>query len=282
MHPQPPHRSLSRQRVSRGGALSTAALTFGVAAALTPATATAGLIPPAGPWPTNVTGAANPLIGTPFAFNGSYATPNAELRIWLPVHGRKVMQLTRTVGFQTRIRGRLRNRDNRRSIGGATLTLAQQNVYAPEWTALVNVQTDRKGNFRATLPPGYHRRIGAFYYPTVSSTSPVFSRRVLLRAKSRVDLTRPFGKGRSYRFDGQVAGGILTPPTSGLLIALQVRNRSGNWVTARLRRTTASGRYRIRYRFPSRGTLRVRVLVPSQTDWPLFAGASVIRTIRPR
>ncbi len=282
MHPQPSSHPLQRPPAPRRRALSAAALTLGVTAALTPTTATAALIPPAGPWPTSITGATNPLIGTPFTFNGSHATANAQLSIWLPSRGRKATQLTRSVSSQTLIRGRLRNRDSRRSIAGATLTLAQQNVYAPEWTALVNIRTNRKGYFRATLPPGYHRRIGAFYYPTLTSRVPVFSRHVLLRAKSRVNLARPFGKRRSYRFDGQVTGGILTPPASGLLIALQVRNRNGNWITARLLRTTASGRYRIRYRFPSRGVLRVRIYVPSQTDWPLFAGTSTVRVIHPR
>lgn len=110
----------------------------------------------------------------------------------------------------------------------------------------------------------------------------MFSRRLLLRASGRVVLDKPFHKRRAYRFDGQVSAAGVTPPPTGLLIALQVRNRSGNWITARLRRTTASGRFRIRYTFPNASSLRVRLLAPSQTAWPLYAGRSHTYAIRPR
>jgi len=262
-------------------ALSSSALALALVAVV-PAPVSAGLIPPAGTWPTDVTGAANPLIGTPFVFNGAHATANAELRVWLPSRGRRVSVLTRTVGFPTRIAGRLRNRDTRRSIVGATVTIAQQDVYRPEWTAIGNLQTDRRGYFRGSISPGYHRRIAVLYYPAVSSPSPVFSRRLLLRAKSRVALARPFHKRRSYRFDGQVTALNAPPPSSGLLIALQVRNRNGHWITARLRRTTPNGRFLIRYKFPSAGALRVRVFVPAQSGWPFYSGASGVRVVRPR
>ena len=65
-----------------------------------------------------------------------------------------------------------------------------------------------------------------------------------------------------------------------MLIALQVRNRTG-WLTARLARTTASGRFRVRYNFPRSARLKVRVLVPAQTGWNLYAGHSRVRTIYP-
>jgi hypothetical protein len=70
-------------------------------------------------------------------------------------------------------------------------------------------------------------------------------------------------------------------PSTGLLVALQVRNNRGHWVTARLSRTNGNGRYRIRYLFPP-GRLLVRVLAPAQTGWSLFGGHSLKRTIRPR
>lgn len=258
------------------------ALAAGAAFAVTPAAAIAKLIPPPGPWPTTVTGATNPLAGTPFAFNGGQATPNADLRVWLPFHGHRLTSITRTVGQKIVVRGQLRNRDNHHSIAGATVTLvAQNNVYAADWATVADVRTNRRGDFRAVLPPGYHRRAAVIYYPSIDAAAPVFSRRLLVRAKSRVDLARPFHNGRSYRFDGRVSAGALPAPASGLLVALQVRNRSGNWVTARLRRTSASGRFRIRYRFPTRAALTVRVSVPSQTGWALYAGLSHTRAIRP-
>lgn len=275
-----PSRPLPRSR-RRAVAAAAAAVATAVGVGLA-ASADAALIPPPGPWPANVVGATNPLVGTPFAFNGSHATANARLRVWLPFHGRRLTGVTRTAGQKIVVRGRLRNRDDRHSIAGATLTLvAQNNVYTPDWTTVANVRTNRRGDFRAVLPPGYHRRAAVIYYPSIDATSPVFSRRLLVRAKSRVDLARPVHKGRAYRFDGRVSAGAVPPPAGGLLVALQVRNRSGNWVTARLRRTTASGRFRIRYTFPTRARLNVRIAAPSQSGWPLYAGYSPVRRIRP-
>lgn len=275
-----PSRPLPRSR-RRAVAAAAAAVATAVGVGLA-ASADAALIPPPGPWPANVVGATNPLVGTPFAFNGSHATANARLRVWLPFHGRRLTGVTRTAGQKIVVRGRLRNRDDRHSISGATLIVAVQNVYSPaDWTAATTVQTNRRGDFRTVLGPGYHRRAALLYYPNVAAVSPIFSRRLLIRARSRVVLERPFHRGRSYRFDGQVSAGIAPIPPAGLLIALQVRNRSGNWVSARLRRTTASGRFRIRYTFPTRTRLNVRVALPSQSGWALYAGYSRVRTIRP-
>lgn len=264
-------------------ALSALVVALALSAAAAPSSASAALIPPPGPWPTNVTGASNPLVGTPFAFNGGHATPNADLRVWLPSRHKRLTTVTRAVGQYTTIRGRLRNRDDHHSISGATLIVAVNNVYAPaDWSAVTTARTNRRGDFRVVLGPGYHRRVGILYYPTVASTSPVFSRRLLIRARSRVTLGRPFRKERAYRFDGQVSAGVAPIPGGGLTIALQVRNRSGKWVSARLARTAPSGRFRIRYTFPSPTSLTIRVLVPAQTGWALYAGHSRKWTIHPR
>jgi|GEM_PF-6240233 len=254
----------------------------GAVALLVAAPAQSALIPAPGPWPTDVIGATNPLIATAFSVNGADATANAALNVWLPSRGHRLTAITRTVGQSTVIRGRLRNRDNHHSISGATVTLVDQsNVYAPEWTTVANARTNRRGEFRAVLPPGYHRRAAVIYYPSISAPAPLFSRRLLIRAKSHVVLAHPLHKGRAYRFDGQVSAGIAQVPASGLLLALQVRNNSGHWITARLRRTTASGRFRVRYTFPTRAHLKVRIAVPSQTGWALYAGTSRETTIRP-
>jgi len=274
----PPKRPPSARRRQLAGA----ALAAGALSALAPSTAPAAIIPAPGPWPTGIIGAANPLIGTPFALNGSNATGNADLRVWLSHGGRHRGAVTRIVGDSTVIRGRLRNRDTRRSIAGATLTLAAQDVSTPDWNAVANTRTNRHGNFRVVLGPGYHRRVGVIYYPSVTAVSPLYSRRLLIRAKSRVVLAAPYHKRRAYRFDGQVSAGAVPVPSSGLLIAFQVRNRRGNWITARLARTTSSGRFRIRYTFPTFAPLRVRVSVPSQTGWALYAGASRVRYVSPR
>jgi len=280
MHPHVHHHP--RARLSGRRRLLCGALLTASAAAVAPAAASAALIPPPGPWPTDIVGAANPLTGTPFGSNGAHATGNADLEFWLPVGRHRPDSLTTTPTKNVVVQGQLRNRDNHHSIAGATVTLATQNVYAPEWTTLINLVTDRKGRFAAQVGPGYHRRFGVIYYPAVTSSAPIYSRRVLVRARSSVTLTRPYHQGRAYRFDGQVRGGIAPVPATGLLIALQVRNRSGNWITARLAKTTASGRFRVRYRFPRSASLTVRIAAPSQTGWALYAGHSNRWTIRPR
>lgn len=259
-----------------------AGLALAAIAALTaPAVAGARLIAPPGPWPTDIAGATNPLLGTPFGLNGTHATSNAELRVWLAFGRQHRAVRTVTVGRQVKVQGRLRNRDTRRSIASAMVTLVTQHVDAPGWTTLTNLATDRKGRFAARIAPAYHQRFAVIYYPAVTSPAPLFSRRVLARITGSVKLQRPYHRRRAYRFDGRVGGGIVPVPQSGLLIALQVRNRTG-WITARIAKTTASGRFRVRYTFPRAARLKVRVRLPAQTAWPLYAGHSQVRTIHPR
>lgn len=280
MSSQPLPRLLAGPRAAC--ALSIALMTTTGGAALAPPTADAKLIPPPGPWPTTVNQAGHPLAGTTFAPQGGAYTPrDADLRVWTPSHGKRLMTITRTVGDETVIRGRLRNRATRHSIAGATVTLVMQDVHAGEWNAIANATTNRSGAFRMILPPGYHRRAAVLYYPAIGA-APIFSRRLLIRAKTRVDLTIPVHNRRAYRFDGHVSAGDVPVPPSGLLLALQVRNRRGTWITARLARTTPTGRFRIRYTFPTPGRLKIRITVPSQTAWELYAGHSPTRTIAPR
>jgi hypothetical protein len=245
-------------------------------------TAAAGLIPAAGPWPAPIAGAANPLTGTPYALNGANAAPNAQLRVWLVVGGRTRTAITRRMGDRAVVRGELRHRDAHRAISGAALTLVAEDVYLGQWVAVGNLRTSRRGRFHALLPEtARHLRVAVIYYPAVTSPLPLFSRRLLIRTGSRVWLAKPHGERRAIRFHGRVSGGSV--PASGLLVALQVRNSFGRWVTARLVRTRPDGRYRVGYRFPRGGRLMVRVLAPGrQPDWLLYAGASAPTRIRVR
>lgn len=261
-------------------ALCLAVLTL--AAATAPSAASGALIPAPGPWPTDIVGATNPLVGTAFVLNGANATGNANLQLWLPFNRQRRNSITTTPSRNVVVQGRLTSRDNRHSIAGATVTVVTQYVYRPEWTTVINLVTDRRGNFAARVGAGYHRRFAVIYYPAVSSTVPLYSSRVLVRARSSVLLRRPFHAGRTYRFDGQVRGGGAPVPPTGLLVALQVRNRTGNWVSARLTKTTPSGSFRIRYKFPRSAPLTVRISVPSQTGWVLYGGHSNRWKIRPR
>jgi len=274
--PRPPQ---TRVRVARAAAA--VALAAGLTALL-PAPANAGLIPPAGVWPTNVVGARNPLAGTPFVYNGAYATGTPSFRVWLSVRGKHRKTVNGVVGRRVVVRGRLRNPAAHHSVGGAILTIVVQNVYTGTWYAGGNVVTNRKGRFRAAMPVSTHTRLAAIYYPAVSWSTPVFSRRLLVKAKSRIYLGKPYRnrRGRQFRFDGKVSGAAI--PAGGLLIALQVRNRRGNWITPRFGRTAPSGRFRMRYRFPGGGRFRVRVRVPAQPAWPLFGNVSAKKRIHVR
>jgi len=256
-------------------------IALGCAAAIVAVPAGAArLVPSAGVWPAPVISEANPLIGTPYVLNGAQATANARLRIWLPASGRAWVAITRPVGDRTVVRGDMRNRDTRRAISGATVTLVAEDVYAGQWVAIGNLRTSRRGRFRAVLPvTSRHLRVAVVYYPAVTSMVPVYSRRVLVRSSARVWLGRPHRARRTVRFHGRVGGGPV--PADGLLVALQVRNSFGRWVTARLARTRPDGRYRLAYRFPRSSRLTVRVWVPGgQPGWALYAGASAPIPIR--
>lgn len=258
------------------------ALALASTAAIAPARAAAGLIPPVGPWPMPITGAANPLAGSPYVLNGSHATANAQLRSWLVVGGRAQTAITRRVGDRTVVGGELRNGDTRRAISDATLTLVAEDVYSGQWIAIGNLRTSQRGRFRGVLPvTARHLRVAVIYYPAVTSMLPIYSQRLLVRTSARVWLATSHAKRRTVDFFGRVSGGPV--PASGLLVALQVRNNLGRWVTARLVRTRADGRYQSRYRFPRCGRLTVRALVPGrQPGWPLYAGASAPVAIRLR
>ncbi len=238
------------------------------------------LLPPPGPWPAPVIGATNPLTGTPWLFNGGYATPNASLRVWLPYGRSRRAAITRVIGGKTVVRGRLRNRDNRRSISGALVQLAAQPVHATNWYLAAVARTNRKGRFRAVLPGGPTRRVAVLYWPLASSPAPVFSRRLLVRAKARVYLTARMLHGRRIVYRGRVSGAPIPP--GGLVVAAQVKN-GRSWVTVRLVRTMPSGRFGARYRFAYAGRrYRVRALVPSQPAWPLYTGHSTSQRLTSR
>ena len=247
-------------------------LASAVVAVAVPSVAHVTLLAPAGPWPAPIVGAHNPLTGTPFVFNGGYATANASLRVWLPYGSSRRVAITRAVGGRVVVRGRLRNRDNRRAISGAALQLAAQNAAGGDWQLIAAAATNRRGRFRAVLPPGPSRRVAVLYWPDVNAGGPVFSRRLLVRASARVYLKTSMLRRRKIVFRGRVSGAPI--PAGGLLVAAQVRN-GRNWATVRLVRTLPSGRFVARYRFKyAARRFRVRALVPAQPAWPLYSGHS--------
>ena len=265
---------------------STRAMTLATAitavAAMYPAATsakTSAILPAPGPWPAGVNGARNPLIGTPVLYNGAYATGTPSFRIWLSVRGRHRMSVKSPVGRHVVVRGRLRNAAARHSIGGAIVTIAAQNVYTGAWYAGGVVVTNRKGRFRARMPVTTHTRLAALYYPAVSWPAPVYSRRVLVQAASRVYMKATMLKHRRIVYRGKVSGAPI--PAGGLLVAAQVRN-GRHWATVRLTRTQPSGRFVARYTFKTRQRFRVRALVPAQPAWPFYSGRSLVKRVKAR
>lgn len=257
------------------------ALALLAATTAAPATAHAALLPPEGPWPAPVANASNPLAGTPFAVNGADATPNASLGVWLPVGTSRQLEVTRTFGARTIVRGRVRNRDTQRSISGATVQLAANNVNeGGSWYLAGVAQSDRSGGFRAVLPAGPTRRVAALYWPTISATLPIYSSTLVVRTRARVYLRTSMLGGRRIIYRGRVSGAAIPP--GGLLVAAQVRN-GPSWATVQLVRTYSSGRFTAHYRFKYRGRrFQVRARVPSQPAWPLYTGQSKTRWVRSR
>jgi len=248
--------------------------------AAAPSVAQATLLAPPGPWPATVVGASNPLTGTPFILNGGQATQNASLRVWLPRGSAHRAAITRSIGGKTVVRGRLRNRDIDRSISAATVQLVAQDGAGGDWQVVGAAQTNRKGRFRAVLAPGPTRRVAVLYWPAVTSPTPVFSRRLLVRAGARVYLKTAMLTRHRIVFRGRVSGAAIAP--GGVLVAAQVRNGRA-WATVRLVRTLASGRFVARYRFKYGGRrYKVRALVPAQPAWPLYSGHSQPQRVRSR
>lgn len=268
----------ARPRTAVRVPVATATATAALLVALWPATPTnAGMLPPPGLWPAPVVGATNPLAGTAATANGAPASADVALGVWLPSRQRRRAVITRTIGEPIVVRGRLRDRASRRSIRAATVQLAAQSVSGGDWYLAGVTSTNRKGGFKAILPPGPTRRVAILYWPFASSPAPVYSRRLLVRSAGRVYL-KTIVRGRSVVFAGKVSGDAIPP--GGLLVAAQVRN-GGAWVSVRLVRTQASGRFRARYRFKY-GDRRflVRATAPSQPGWPLYSGSSRPQMIR--
>lgn len=260
--------------------MATVLMVTAAAAAATPAAAHAALLAPAGPWPTTIAGAVNPLAGTPFVANGGNATHNASLRVWLPRGHARLTSMTRTIGGQTAVRGRLRNLDSRRSISGATVQLTVQDGQGGDWSVIGGARTNRKGVFRAVLPAGGSRRVAVLYWPDATAGLPVFSRRLLVRATARVYLRTTMLKGHVILYRGRVSGAPI--PDGGLVLAAEVRN-GRVWNTVRIVRTQASGRFVARYRFKYGGRrYKVRALVPAQPSWPFYSGHSQLQRVRSR
>lgn len=261
-----------------------AALTAAVTVFATPAAAHAALMGPPGPWPTPITAAPNPLTGTAYTANGSWATPTAKPRLWWTQGRRNHTARLVPVGRVVRVSGQLRNRERNRAISGATVQIVTQPAAGGDWTLTATTRTNRRGRFTARIPAGLTRRVAALYWPTNTAPTPTYSRRLQLRATARLWFSaRSIGRRVIWR--GTVSGDPRTGeagptiPPAGLLVAVQVRNSTGRWVTARLTRAAPDGRWFVEDRLP-RGRWTARAYLPAQATWDLYGGYSAIQIFR--
>ncbi len=269
--------SIQRSRISGIARLFALAIAVCAAAATLSATAQASLLPPAGPWPAPVAGATNPLVGTAYAVNGANATSDAVLRVWF-LPGHRHTTISRPAGFTSLLGGSLRGFPADKPINGAELTVVAQDASSPGWQLVAYTRTDTRGYFRYRLPAGPSRRVAVLYWPAVNAPAPVYSARVLEQTSTRVWLAA-HTRGRTVTFVGKISDGPT--PSPALIVAIQVRNELGAWVTAVLTHASGDGRFRARYRFQP-GVYAVRAFVPEQTAWPYYAGTSNLRRIRPQ
>jgi hypothetical protein len=188
-----------------------------------------------------------------------------------------------------RLDGRLLDAEANPIAGGRVVVESRE--YLPKshtsrggWTDLGAVVTNARGEFSIRIPKGPSRTLRASYVASdaeaVASTDLVVPAQITVRAlRTRVR------NGKSVVFRGRVVGPI---PAGGLPVSLEA-HEPGRWVpvatTRRRVRTSATGRFTLRYRF--RRTFRptnyrFRVVTDEDSAFPYTRGTSRSMTIRVR
>ncbi len=186
----------------------------------------------------------------------------------------------------SRVSGQLTDVDGK-PVAGAVLTvrtrpfLPKPAVATGDWQVLGEVTTGADGTFSARLPAGGSRTVqvlrgaGDGLAAVATETNVVVPAHVTAKARR----TR-IRNGQSAVFTGTVRGPI---PAGGVLVALEVRE-PGRWIpvatTRRWVRTSASGRFKLAYRFRrtfQTSTYRFRVVAAEDSAFSYSRGVS--RTI---
>jgi hypothetical protein len=244
----------------------------------------------------------NPLfdIAATRQLNGAGATPDARVRVYLPVrrtvrvkHGahkgqrRRVTRAgaKRTVTFSSRatLRARLSTSAGQ-PISGAQVWTASR-VEGSDWQITGRPHTTGKTGrvgFRLRAR-GPSRELNLVYFPYSDSHEQVVGRPIKLNVRCGVRLSvdrHDVRNGQRVRF----AGGLEAPlPRRGATASLQVKlgRRYHTFRQVRLRRSS-DGRFRTSYRFtatarPTR--YRFRLLVLKQAGLPYERGTSTTQTV---
>jgi hypothetical protein len=182
----------------------------------------------------------------------SAPAPAARITVtaWLERRRHRATTVTARYGERVRIRGRA-------TAAHAPLRISERMLLAHRtWTPLTGVRTRADGRFTAFTRVGPSRRLRIA--GPGGAVAPVLTLRVRVPVTARV-------AGGVLR--GRVGGGHI--PRGGALVELQARV-GRRWITRRVVRTFASGRYSGRP--GTRGVVRARV--PRQPGLPFAAGIS--------
>jgi hypothetical protein len=185
------------------------------------------------------------------------------------------------LGRQTRISGRLTNRDGQ-GIAGADLQVFASSDGGPE-QLVGDVQTDASGAYTYTAAGSASRTLRLVYAGSPLILPAASNVRIVVPAVSTLRVSRRrVLNGQKVMFSGQVRS---TPiPAGGKLIQLEVL-LSGGWQTFRTARTDQAGHWALPYRFArTRGVqwYRFRVQLPREAGYPFGAGASKSLRVRVR
>ena len=173
------------------------------------------------------------------------------------------------------------NNDRGRPIVNAELRILPRDLHREQFVQRATVRTDANGRFSWRARATASRLIQVAWRSHVNDTRYTSNGYVVLRARAPATLKAPerIRLGPTLRLRGKVRD--LRPPGRVPIVA-QGRTGRGRFQTFRLGHTTASGAFKLRYRFrnpASRGrvfSLRIEVL--PRARWPYEIGGS--RTVR--
>ena len=217
-----------------------------------------------------------PGRGTP---NGTNATDGAVLQVgW---KGRRSRELRTRFGRSVAIEGRLRNPAGQ-PITGATLVLSKTELRAgagEETFTTLLTKADGSFGHRFKARPGMRIAVRYRAFAGDSGFSADQGLTLRVRAGATLRVPRVVKRGKRLRFRGRLLGGPI--PRRGKLVVLQYRV-GRRWEERSPVRTDRRGRFRSSA--PTnpaggRGTVRIRVRVPTEAAYPYSTGFSRTRRV---
>lgn len=143
-----------------------------------------------------------------------------------------------------------------------------------------SARTAADGSWSFVVPGSDSSRALEFRYRShLGDSQPAASASLQLQVHAALTLSitpRVVSVGQTIIFRGRLAGGPI--PRGGKQLVLEARQPGGGWIEFNVIRTTATGRYRARYRFRFPGPVfyQFRVLSKFEAAFPFIAGTSPV------